>query len=86
MKGPAVRGAALSALQEELAVGGEGLARARAALRVAAARAKGEHPRLRAAHSRWTAVGTAAHLRPGRDGRWWPHGKEQGCWTPTGTR
>ncbi|MGW3815746.1 SWIM zinc finger family protein [Streptomyces sp. NPDC005046] len=74
--------AALSVLEDEWPVEGETLARARAALE--AAWDEGERPRLRAAHNRWTAVGTSTQLRLGRDGRWWPYREERDHWTPAG--
>lgn len=57
---------------------------ARATDQLAAAWEPGSRPRLRAAGSRWTAVGTGAQLRYGRDGRWWPYRKEGTAWTPAG--
>ncbi|MFK4067012.1 SWF or SNF family helicase [Streptomyces sp. NPDC029674] len=74
--------AALHVLEEEWTPRGEALARARAALD--AAWDEDERPRLRAAHNRWTVVGTDAQLRHGRDGRWWPYRKERGRWVPAG--
>ncbi|MEU8788217.1 SWF or SNF family helicase [Streptomyces sp. NPDC048643] len=75
-------GAALSLLEDEWAVEGESLARARAALQTAWE--DDERPRLRADRNRWTATGTGTQLRLGRDGRWWPYREEQGRWTPVG--
>ncbi|MGW2613623.1 SWF or SNF family helicase [Streptomyces sp. NPDC001500] len=74
--------AALSVFEEEWAVEGEVLARARAALD--SAWEEDERPVLRARGNRWTAVGTACQLRLGRDGRWWPYREEDGRWTPAG--
>lgn len=75
--------AALAVLEEEWTPRAEALARARAQL--AAAWEEGERaPRLRAAGNRWTAVGTDAQVRYGRDGRWWPYRKERGRWWPAG--
>jgi hypothetical protein len=73
---------ALAVLEDEWAVEAEALARARASLE--AAWDEDERPRLRATRNRWTAVGTPAQLRLGRDGRWWPYRKERGRWTPAG--
>ncbi len=59
----------------------EALARARAQL--ATTWEEGERaPRLRATGNRWTAVGTDAQVRYGRDGRWWPYRKDRGQWWP----
>ncbi|MFI5472687.1 SWF or SNF family helicase [Streptomyces cacaoi] len=74
--------AALSVLEEEWAVEGEALARARAALD--SAWEEDERPVLRARGNRWTVVGAACQLRLGRDGRWWPYRKEGGRWMPAG--
>lgn len=75
--------AALAVLEEEWTPDAESLARARAQL--AAAWEEGEQaPRLRATGNRWTAVGTDAQVRYGRDGRWWPYRKERGHWCPAG--
>lgn len=74
--------AALSVLEEEWAVEGEELARARAALD--SAWDEGGRPALRAARNRWTVVGEGSQLRLGRDGRWWPYRKESGRWAPAG--
>ncbi|MFG3661765.1 SWF or SNF family helicase [Streptomyces sp. NPDC047706] len=74
--------AGLSALEEEWAVQGEALARARAALE--AAWDDGERPALRAEGNRWTVVGAPGQLRLGRDGRWWPYRNEAGRWVPVG--
>ncbi|MFW6693344.1 SWF or SNF family helicase [Streptomyces sp. MAR4 CNX-425] len=57
---------------------------ARATDQLAAAWEPGTRPRLRAAGARWTAVGTGAQLRYGRDGRWWPYRKEGTAWSPAG--
>ncbi|MFB8245065.1 SWF or SNF family helicase [Streptomyces sp. NPDC055952] len=73
---------ALSVLDEEWPVEGEALARARAALE--AAWDADERPGLRARDNRWTTAGSAAQLRLGRDGRWWPYRREQGRWQPAG--
>ncbi|CCK31833.1 hypothetical protein BN159_7454 [Streptomyces davaonensis JCM 4913] len=69
-------------LEEEWAVDGEALVRARAALE--AAWDEEERPQLRAKGNRWTAVGTSGQVRLGRDGRWWPYRKERGRWVPVG--
>lgn len=75
--------AALTVLEEEWTPDAEALAHARAQL--AAAWEEGERaPRLRAAGNRWTAVGTDAQVRYGRDGRWWPYRKDRGRWWPAG--
>ncbi|KRD02296.1 hypothetical protein [Streptomyces sp. Root264] len=74
--------AALSVLEEEWAVDGNVLARARAALE--AAWEDDERPALRARANRWTVVDEACQLRLGRDGRWWPYRKEGGRWMPAG--
>ncbi|WP_328869703.1 SWF or SNF family helicase [Streptomyces sp. NBC_00287] len=74
--------AALSVLEDEWAVEGETLVRARAALE--SAWDEGERPSLRAKGNRWTAVGTAGQVRLGLDGRWWPYRKERGRWVPAG--
>ncbi|MEU9588961.1 SWF or SNF family helicase [Streptomyces sp. NPDC048193] len=72
--------AALSVLEEEWAVRGEVLARARAALETAWD--GDERPSLRARANRWTVVGTPHQLRLDRDGRWWPFREEGGRWVP----
>lgn len=74
--------AALDVLEEEWAVEGETLARARAALETAWD--EDERPQLRGKGNRWTAVGTSGQVRLGRDGRWWPYRKERGRWVPAG--
>ncbi|MCX5365483.1 SWF or SNF family helicase [Streptomyces sp. NBC_00124] len=74
--------AALDVLEEEWTVGGETLARARAALD--SAWDEEERPSLRARGNRWTVVGSSSQLRLGRDGRWWPYRKERGRWVPAG--
>ncbi|MEU0344528.1 SWF or SNF family helicase [Streptomyces bobili] len=74
--------AALTVLEEEWAVEGEALARARAALDTAWE--EDERPVLRVRGNRWTVVGPAGQLRLGRDGRWWPYRKERGRWVPAG--
>ncbi|MFD3837324.1 SWF or SNF family helicase [Streptomyces sp. NPDC058642] len=74
--------AALDVLEEEWTVGGEALARARAALD--SAWDEEERPSLRARGNRWTVVGSSSQLRLGRDGRWWPYRKERGRWVPAG--
>ncbi|MDQ0579390.1 SWIM zinc finger family protein [Streptomyces rishiriensis] len=74
--------AALSVLEEEWAVEGAALARARAALE--SAWEEDERPVLRARGNRWTVVGTGCQLRLGRDGRWWPYRREGGRWMPAG--
>ncbi|OQR64027.1 SWF or SNF family helicase [Streptomyces maremycinicus] len=74
--------AALSVLEEEWAVEGAALARARAALE--SAWEEDERPMLRARGNRWTVVGTPCQLRLGRDGAWWPYREEGGRWMPAG--
>ncbi|MDW4906485.1 SWF or SNF family helicase [Streptomyces sp. ADMS] len=74
--------AALAVLEEEWTVGGEQLARARAALD--SSWDEEERPALRAARNRWTVVGADSQLRLGRDGRWWPFQKQSGRWVPAG--
>ncbi|MEU8488467.1 SWF or SNF family helicase [Streptomyces sp. NPDC048641] len=74
--------AALSVLEDEWTPDAETAARARAA--VEAAWDAGERPPLRAARNRWTATGTDAQVRLGRDGRWWPYRKRRGRWLPAG--
>ena len=74
--------AALAVYDEEWLPGPDDLARARAQL--AAAWEEAESPRLRVTGNRWTVAGSAAQLRYGRDGRWWPYTKERGRWVPAG--
>ncbi|MCC3772950.1 SWF or SNF family helicase, partial [Streptomyces sp. UNOC14_S4] len=74
--------AALAVLEDDWAPGADVLARARAQL--ASAWEDGTAPELRCAHNHWTAVGTDAQLRYGRDGHWWPYRKESGRWQPAG--
>ncbi|MGW1540703.1 SWIM zinc finger family protein [Streptomyces sp. NPDC002309] len=74
--------AGLSVLEEEWAVEGESLARARAALNTAWD--DDERPALRARGNRWTLVGSPRQLRLGRDGRWWPYRNQAGRWMPVG--
>ncbi|MEV5343613.1 SWF or SNF family helicase [Streptomyces sp. NPDC052676] len=74
--------AALSVLDEEWAVEGDVLVRARAALE--SAWEEDERPTLRVRANRWTVVGAPSQLRLGRDGRWWPYRKERGRWVPAG--
>jgi uncharacterized Zn finger protein len=74
--------AALSVLEEEWAVEGEALARARTALE--SAWDEDERPSLRARANRWTVVGAPRQLRLGRDGRWWPYRREGDRWVPSG--
>ncbi|WP_405813844.1 SWF or SNF family helicase [Streptomyces sp. NBC_01390] len=74
--------AALSVLEEEWTVGGEQLARARAA--IDSAWDEDERPTLRAARNRWTVVGAGSQVRLGRDGRWWPYRRHDGRWVPAG--
>ncbi|HZF91040.1 SWF or SNF family helicase [Streptomyces sp.] len=74
--------AALSVLEEEWAVEGDALARARAALE--SAWDEDDRPPLRARGNRWTVVGAPSQLRLGRDGRWWPYRQERGRWIPAG--
>ncbi|MEU7399814.1 SWF or SNF family helicase [Streptomyces sp. NPDC044948] len=75
-------GAALAALEEEWAVEGDTLARARAALE--SAWEEDERPSLRARANRWTVVGAPHQLRLDHEGRWWPYRKEGGRWVPAG--
>ncbi|AIR96898.1 SWF or SNF family helicase [Streptomyces glaucescens] len=73
---------ALSVFEDEWAVEGDALARARAALE--AAWEEDDRPSLRARGNRWTVVGAPSQLRLDRDGRWWPYRKEGGRWIPAG--
>ncbi|MER7395187.1 SWF or SNF family helicase [Streptomyces sp. NPDC000151] len=75
--------AGLAVLEEEWAPGPEALDRATTGLAAAWAD-EADRPRFRVTRNRWTVVGTAAQLRLGRDGRWWPYRKEQGRWLPSG--
>ncbi|GGL22949.1 hypothetical protein GCM10010095_05140 [Streptomyces anthocyanicus] len=75
-------GAALSVLEEEWAVEGDTLARARAALE--SAWEEDERPSLLARANRWTVVGAPHQLRLDRRGRWWPYRREHGRWVPVG--
>jgi uncharacterized Zn finger protein len=74
--------AALSVLEEEWAVEGDTLARARAALE--SAWEEDERPSLRARANRWTVVGAPHQLRLDREGRWWPYRREHDRWVPVG--
>ncbi|NBE50573.1 SWF or SNF family helicase [Streptomyces sp. YC537] len=74
--------AGLAVLEEEWTPQAESAARARADLETAWD--DDERPALRAARNRWTASGSRAQLRLGRDGRWWPYRKERGRWQPAG--
>ncbi|MFF4172227.1 SWF or SNF family helicase [Streptomyces sp. NPDC001744] len=75
--------AALAVLEEEWAPDAGALDRAGA--RLSAAWEDDERPALRrAGGARWTAVGTAAQLRLGEDGRWWPYLRSGGRWSPAG--
>ncbi|CAL9370563.1 SWF or SNF family helicase [Streptomyces sp. enrichment culture] len=74
--------AALYVLEEEWAVAGDTLARARAALE--SAWEEDERPSLRARANRWTVVGAPHQLRLDREGRWWPYRRERGRWVPVG--
>ncbi|MEV5547392.1 SWF or SNF family helicase [Streptomyces sp. NPDC052309] len=74
--------AALSVLEQEWAVEGDRLARARAALE--AAWEEDERPSLRARANRWTVVGEPHQLRLDHHGRWWPYRRERGHWVPAG--
>ncbi|MEU6663425.1 SWF or SNF family helicase [Streptomyces sp. NPDC046821] len=74
--------AGLSVLEDEWSPDAETAARARTA--IDAAWDAEERPTLRAAHNRWTATGTGAQIRLGRDGRWWPYRKQRGRWLPAG--
>ncbi|NEC34823.1 SWF or SNF family helicase [Streptomyces rubrogriseus] len=75
-------GAALSVLEEEWAVEGDTLARARAALE--SAWEEDDRPSLLARANRWTVVGAPHQLRLDRQGRWWPYRREHGRWVPVG--
>ena len=75
--------AGLSALEESWTPYEEVLARARAQI-TAAWTNDGRPPQLRATRNRWTAVGTDAQVRYGRDGRWWPFRKVRNTWWPAG--
>ncbi|MFJ6072159.1 SWF or SNF family helicase [Streptomyces sp. NPDC093065] len=74
--------AALSVLDEEWAVEGDTLARARAALE--SAWEEDERPSLRERANRWTVVGAPHQLRLDHDGHWWPYRREHGRWVPAG--
>ncbi|MEJ8632491.1 hypothetical protein [Streptomyces sp. MS2.AVA.5] len=74
--------AALEVLQDPWTPDPSVLARARASL--ADDWADGRTPQLRAWRNRWTIVGRDRQLRYGRDGRWYPYGKEDGTWWPIG--
>ncbi|TQJ86431.1 SWF or SNF family helicase [Streptomyces sp. SLBN-31] len=74
--------AALAVLEEEWAVSGETLTRARDALE--RAWEDEERPSLRSVGNRWTVVGAPVQLRLGRNGRWWPYREERGRWVPAG--
>ncbi|MEU7209023.1 SWF or SNF family helicase [Streptomyces sp. NPDC044989] len=74
--------AALYVLEEEWAVAGDTLARARAALE--SAWEEDERPSLRVRANRWTVVGAPHQLRLDREGRWWPYRREGGRWVPVG--
>ncbi|GGQ21867.1 SWF or SNF family helicase [Streptomyces mutabilis] len=74
--------AALSVLEEEWAVEGDALARARAALE--SAWDEEERPSLRARGNHWTVVGAPHQLRLDHEGRWWPYRRERGRWVPAG--
>ncbi|MFJ4273235.1 SWF or SNF family helicase [Streptomyces coelicoflavus] len=73
---------ALSVLEEEWAVEGDTLARARAALE--SSWEEGERPSLRARANRWTVVGAPHQIRLDHDGRWWPYRREHDRWAPVG--
>ncbi|MGW6402501.1 SWIM zinc finger family protein [Streptomyces sp. NPDC055134] len=74
--------AALSVLEDEWTPDAETAVRARTA--VEAAWDAGERPPLRVTRNRWTATGTGAQARLGRDGRWWPYRKNDDRWLPAG--
>ncbi|MEU1601113.1 hypothetical protein ABZ468_52625 [Streptomyces sp. NPDC005708] len=74
--------AALAVLEDFWTPDPSVLARARASL--AEDWADGRPPQLRAWRNRWTVVGRDRQLRYGRDGRWYPYGKEDGAWWPIG--
>ncbi|MFE1586803.1 SWF or SNF family helicase [Streptomyces sp. NPDC058737] len=73
---------ALYVLEEEWAVAGDALARARAALE--SAWEEDERPSLRERANRWTVDGAPHQLRLDREGRWWPYRREGGRWVPVG--
>ncbi|MEV0186280.1 SWF or SNF family helicase, partial [Streptomyces sp. NPDC050625] len=74
--------AALAVLEDPWTPDPSVLTRARACL--AEDWADGGPPPLRAWRNRWTVVGRDRQLRYGRDGRWYPYGKEDGAWWPIG--
>ncbi|MCX5233548.1 SWIM zinc finger family protein [Streptomyces sp. NBC_00233] len=74
--------AALEVLQDSWTPDPSVLARARASL--TDDWADGRPPQLRAWRNRWTVVGLDRQLRYGRDGRWYPYGKEGSAWWPIG--
>jgi uncharacterized Zn finger protein len=74
--------AALAVLEDSWTPDPSVLARARASL--AEDWADGRPPQLRAWRNRFTVVGRDRQLRYGRDGRWYPYGKEDGAWWPIG--
>ncbi|MFD7446734.1 SWIM zinc finger family protein [Streptomyces sp. NPDC059909] len=74
--------AALAVLEDSWTPDPSVLARARALL--AEDWADGRPPHLRTWRNRWTVVGRDRQLRYGRDGRWYPYGKEDGAWWPIG--
>ncbi|MFF4551381.1 SWIM zinc finger family protein [Streptomyces sp. NPDC001406] len=74
--------AALAVLEDSWTPDPAVLARARALL--AEDWADGRPPQLRAWRNRFTVVGRDRQLRYGRDGRWYPYGKEDGAWWPIG--
>ncbi|WP_405901318.1 SWF or SNF family helicase [Streptomyces sp. NBC_00727] len=73
---------ALSVLDEDRALEGEVLARARTGL--AEAWEEDEAPRLRAERNRWTAADGGLQLRYGPEGRWYPYRRQDGQWFPAG--
>ncbi|MFE9139527.1 SWIM zinc finger family protein [Streptomyces sp. NPDC007355] len=74
--------AALAVLQDSWTPDPSVLARARASL--TDDWANGRPPQLRAWRNRFTVVGRDRQLRYGRDGRWYPYGKEDSAWWPIG--
>lgn len=72
----------LAVLDEEWAVDGLALARARAGLE--AAWEQDERPPLHRSGNRWTVPQEGVQLRLGGDGRWWPYRDEDGRWVPAG--
>ncbi|MFE5406257.1 SWIM zinc finger family protein [Streptomyces sp. NPDC056580] len=74
--------AALAVLEDPWTPDPSVLTRTRASL--AEDWADGPPPQLRRWRNRFTVVGRDRQLRYGRDGRWYPYGKEDGAWWPIG--